>query len=215
VGVARVPPRRAADRLGRRAARRRPNPAQPADPNELTWFYPGEWFGRDEPVPTVQLKWLRRAQQDYEYLWLARERGEVINTLLMARLITKPVEIQPGQVPDPAYALMCGTTTRPRGPRRSGCSRRTILLRRAGQPVDAARQEALYCDTLRWVKPAGAPAAHGAHHPVVLGHLRGNNGLPPQPAARVDIYNASDNRPDRNLLRWAAVPPAGRRGRSR
>src|SRR6185436_8645140 len=81
-------------------------PDEPADPDETTWFYPGHWFGVDEPVPTVQLKWLRRAQQDYQYLRMARERGEVIHALVMARLITKPVEIQPGQNPDPAYALM-------------------------------------------------------------------------------------------------------------
>ena len=64
-----------------------------ADPDETTWFYPGHWFGVDEPVPTVQLKWLRRAQQDYQYLRMAKERGEVLNALVMARLITKPVEM--------------------------------------------------------------------------------------------------------------------------
>ena len=53
------------------------DPTAPADPNELIWFYPGEWFGLDQPVPTIQLKWLRRAQQDYEYLYLARQRGQV------------------------------------------------------------------------------------------------------------------------------------------
>ena len=36
-------------------------PTDAADPNELVWFYPGSWFGVDEPVPTLQLKWLRRA----------------------------------------------------------------------------------------------------------------------------------------------------------
>ncbi len=55
----------------------RTSPTQPADPNELIWFYPGSWFGTDEPLPTVQLKWLRRAQQDYEYLWLAQDRDNV------------------------------------------------------------------------------------------------------------------------------------------
>ncbi|HEY0010155.1 MAG TPA: hypothetical protein VGB55_15630, partial [Tepidisphaeraceae bacterium] len=29
---------------------------EPADPADLTWFYPGAWFGVDEVVPTVQLK---------------------------------------------------------------------------------------------------------------------------------------------------------------
>ena len=46
-------------------------PSELADPNDLVWFYPGQWFGVPEPLATIQLKWLRRAQQDYEYLWLA------------------------------------------------------------------------------------------------------------------------------------------------
>ena len=74
-------------------------PDQSADPGELAWFYPGQWFGVDMPVPTIQLKWLRRAQQDYEYLILAQSRGEAINALQLARVLTKPVELSPGQTP--------------------------------------------------------------------------------------------------------------------
>src|SRR4029079_10052595 len=88
---------------------RAPSSGEPADPNELVWFYPGSWFGVDEPVPSIQLKWLRRAQQDYEYLWLARRRWQIVNARGMARLITKPVEIQPNQFTDPTYAMMSGT----------------------------------------------------------------------------------------------------------
>ena len=73
------------------------DPTRPADPNELIWFYPGSWFGTDQPVPTVQLKWLRRAQQDYEYLWLARERGEIIQAVADG-----PADHQAGR--DPARA---------------------------------------------------------------------------------------------------------------
>ena len=54
--------------------------------------------GADQPVPSVQLKWLRRAQQDYEYLWLAQQRGERTNAAWLARFITKSVELQPGQL---------------------------------------------------------------------------------------------------------------------
>jgi hypothetical protein len=42
------------------------HPGAPAEPDQLVWFYPGEWFGIDRPVPTLQLKWMRRAQLDYE-----------------------------------------------------------------------------------------------------------------------------------------------------
>ena len=52
------------------------NPDEPADPSDAVWFYPGFWFGVNEPVPTVQLKWIRRAQQDFEYLYLSRQRGK-------------------------------------------------------------------------------------------------------------------------------------------
>jgi hypothetical protein len=113
------------------------DPTDPADPNELIWFYPGEWFGLDQPVPTIQLKWLRRAQQDYEYLRLARERGDRdtrLTTLLMARLITKPVEIPLGQNPDPAYALMSGTTSQDAWTEAQRLLTNMILLHPPGRP---------------------------------------------------------------------------------
>ena len=58
-------------------------PDQHADPGELIWFYPGEWFRNAPTCPSrrSRLKWLRRAQQDYEYLLVAQERGEAINAL--------------------------------------------------------------------------------------------------------------------------------------
>jgi len=192
-------------------------PSEPADPNETIWFYPGHWFGLDEPVPTVQLKWLRRAQQDYQYLRLAKDRGEIINALLMARLITKPVEIQPGQMPDPAYALMCGTSDAKAWDDAHRLLARTILLRRRGYEDDRTEQQALYLDTLRWAEPLERPIVVGrtvrwlvdntaadarragaaANSPTTLSVRLG-----------IDIYNASDNRFDRNLLRWTA-PPSG------
>jgi hypothetical protein len=83
---------------------------KPADPRDMVWFYPGQWFGLgDRPLPTIQLKWLRRAQQDFEYLYLARERGEGDIAMRLARLLVKPVELQPAQKPDPTLALLCGT----------------------------------------------------------------------------------------------------------
>ena len=137
------------------------SPNDPADPNTLTWFYPGQWFGVSEPVPTIQLAWLRRAQQDYEYLWLAAQQGEVINALQMARLITKPVEIQPGQAADPVYALLTGTTSQETWDRAQELLAKTILLRKPGQPVDEARQRALHRNAAMGTA-AGATAASGA-----------------------------------------------------
>lgn len=186
--------------------------ADPADANAMIWFYPGSWFGIDQPVPTIQLKWLRRAQQDYEYLWLARERGEVINALQMARLITKPVEIQPGQPADPAYSLMSGTTNQDAWDRAQELLARTILLRKPGTVVDPNQQRALYIQTLQWAEPQERPLMipRGAMWTMqgprkgAMGTTRGNwvnlkFGL--------EIYNASDTTPDRNLLRWDPPPP--------
>ena len=191
------------------------DPRSPADPNETIWFYPGHWFGLEHPVPTVQLKWLRRAEQDYEYLHLARQRGEPLNALLLARLITKPVEIQPGQAPDPAYGLMCGTTDSAAWDQALQLLARTILIRRPdGPPPDPAERYALNIDTLRWVEPQERPVVMG-RTARWLWDVLGDAGIrKPNAGPRilnlrlgVDIYNASDNTPDRNLLRWTAAAP--------
>src|SRR6185295_5774860 len=125
------------------------SPQQPADPNDLVWFYPGSWFGVADPVPTVQLKWLRRAQQDFEYLWLAKQRGETINPLWMARVITKPVEIRANQSPDPTYALMCGTTNQNAWNEAQSLLAKLVLLREPGQSNDRMRQSAIESQVLR------------------------------------------------------------------
>lgn len=187
------------------------NPTEPADPNELIWFYPGEWFGLDEPVPTIQLKWLRRAQQDYEYLWLARERGDTamrVNAVMMARLITKPVEIQPGQDPDPTYALMSGTTSQAawNDAQRLLAEMITLHPPKQQKEVDPIREHAVQIETLRWAQPQ--------ERPLLIGRST-EWSLDPdekQPWLRlkfgVDLYNASDAPQGDNLLGWRVVPRA-------
>ncbi len=179
------------------------DPAKPADPNELIWFYPGEWFGIDQPAPTIQLKWLRRAQQDFEYLTLAKDRGEVLNSLVMARLITNPVEIQPGQVPDPSYALMCGTTDPQAWADAQRLLAQSILLRQPGKPVDENQQHAIYVSTLRWSEPQERPLLMGRTaqwwiDPKYPGWLQCRLGL--------DVYNASGDTPNENRLQWTGLP---------
>lgn len=187
-------------------------PLEPADPSSLVWFYPGQWFGIDQPLPTIQLKWLRRAQQDYEYLWLASQRGEVINALQMARLITKPVEIQPGQPADPVYSLMSGTTDPRAWDEAQDLLARSILLRQPGQPVDDARQRALYIQTLQWAEPRERPLLVARSADWTLAPSSTDSNSPSGPnrlhlRLGLDIYNASDIRPDRNTLRWSQLPP--------
>jgi hypothetical protein len=184
------------------------NATQPGDPNELIWFYPGEWFGLNHPVPSLQLKWLRRAQEDYEYLWLARQRGEVIHALQMARLITKPVQIATGQYPDPIYAMMSGTSDPTVWPQALKLVARSILLHPGETPVDPTAQRTLYIDTLQWQAPQERPMLVGRtadwsvaswNKDGTVDKLKLSLGL--------DIYNASENTPGGNQLQWQSLPP--------
>lgn len=179
--------------------------AESADPNELVWFYPGEWFGSDQIVPTVQLKWLRRAEQDFEYLYLARERGSVLNVLPMARVLAKPVEIQPNQAPDPVYSLLIGTADADAWRRAQSLLGRIVMIQGPGAPVDENALAELNLDTLNWIEPLEKPMilprttfwSVGLPAPGEVGpwvNLR----------LGLDLYNASDTTPDRNDLRWAA-----------
>jgi hypothetical protein len=181
-------------------------PTQPADPNGLIWFYPGSWFGVDEPVPSIQLKWLRRAQQDYEYLWLAKQRGQLLNAMLMARLITKPIEIQPNQPKDPVYALMSGTADPQAWNEAMDLLARNILLREPGQPVDKQQSMALDLEMLGWAKPLERPTIIGrtdiaSIDPTIIG-----NGPSIEMKIGIDVYNASDANPDQNTLEWVNMP---------
>jgi hypothetical protein len=182
---------------------------QAADPNELIWFYPGSWFGLDEPVPTIQLKWLRRAQQDFEYLFLAQQRGDMLNALVMSRLMAKPVEIQPAQHPDQTYGLMCGTADPQAWEQVIDLLAKRILLREPGQPVDKDKDYKLGIETLQWSYPQERPVMLG--RTTLWGWERrqgGENWI--NLRLGLDIYNASDSRPEDNTLGWTNVPsPSG------
>jgi hypothetical protein len=79
------------------------------DPTQMVLFYPGEAFGSDGPVPSVQLKWLRRAQQDYEYLHAAAARQEETFARVIARALVRPVRVEEGGQVDPLLPLITGT----------------------------------------------------------------------------------------------------------
>jgi hypothetical protein len=180
------------------------DPKHPADPSELIWFYPGSWFGIDEPVPTIQLKWLRRAQQDFEYLYLARQRGDAINALFMARLMAKPVELQPNQQPDPTYGLMCGTADPKAWQQAIDLLAKRILLREPGQPIDKEKDFQLNLRTLQWSEPQERPVIAGRATNWGWESQNGENWIDLK--LGIDIYNASDSTPDQNLLQWTAIP---------
>ena len=179
------------------------NPTDAADPNDLIWFYPGHWFGVDEPLATIQLKWLRRAQQDYEYLWLARQRGTLLNAMVMARLITKPVEVQPGQRSDPVYALMTGTADPAAWAEGQQLLSKVVLLREPGADADPAKESELNVQVLRWTRPQ--ERALLMNRSAVWGFAPGSDRII-NLTLGIDIYNASDTKPDQNRLQWTNIP---------
>ncbi|WP_428938573.1 hypothetical protein [Fontivita pretiosa] len=181
------------------------SPTDPADPNELIWFYPGSWFGLDEPVPTVQLKWLRRAQQDFEYLYLARLRGDLINALFMARLMTKPVQLQPNQPPDPTYGLMSGTADPKAWDQAIDLLARRILLREPGQELNKDLDFRLNIETLQWSQPQERPVIMGRSTRWSWDDTAGQRWI--KLWLGIDVYNASDSTPDENSLAWTNLPP--------
>jgi hypothetical protein len=183
------------------------DPNAPADPGKLTWFYPGSWFGIDGPVPTMQLKWLRRAEQDYEYLILAEQRGMRTNGYLLARLLTRQVELQPTQSPDPEFALLTGTIDQKTWDEAQDLLARSILARPPGSsPDDPAVKSAgqqLDLDLIRWQTPKERPYVLPRSAQWMWDDPTQSNGDPwAFLRLGVDIYNAADSRPEDNQLQW-------------
>ena len=177
--------------------------ATPADPTRLVWFYPGKWFGVDGLVPTVQLKWLRQAEQDFEYLNLADQRGSRIAVLPMARVLSRPVEIQPGQQPDPVYGLLLGAADARAWADVKPLLANIILSRGPGITPDENAISDLNIKTLTWMEPL--------EKPVILARTtKWTVGLPPPGEIGpwvnlqlgIDLYNASDTTPSANELSY-------------
>jgi hypothetical protein len=80
----------------------------------------------------------------------------------------------------------------------------TILLHPPGKPVDAQRQHALYIDTLRFLEPLERPLLMARSTLWGLEQQNGREML--RLRLGLDIYNASDSRPDRNTLKWTGLP---------
>jgi hypothetical protein len=64
-------------------------------------IYPGDFLGLDGPVPCIRLKALRRASQDYQYLWLlsqrtggARAADQIVDSVLLRAMHEA---LKPGQ----------------------------------------------------------------------------------------------------------------------
>ena len=119
----------------------------------------------------------------------------------MARLLTRPVQVQPGQSADPIYGLLGGTADQTAWDDGMELLVRTILLRPPGQQVDPQLQTSLNIQTLQWAEPQEKPLVVGRStlfSPMPDGKIEVRVG--------VDVYNASDTTPTGNSLGFEAVP---------
>ncbi len=181
-------------------------PARPLDAAEPIWFYPGQPFGRDGFVPSVQLKWLRRAQQDFEYLNLATQRGETINTKLLAQLLARPVGIPPTNTIDPTYGLLTGSPTTSEFTGALQLVARAILLRQPGRLPDLTVQQQLQLETMRWMQPQQQPTLIGRSTTWMLDPLSKNTGNWLDLRFGLDIYTTAAGDPvAASTLQWTGV----------
>ncbi len=180
------------------------NPARPASAGDLIWFYPGHWFGLDQPVASVQLKWLRTAEQDFEYLVLASQHGRRASAMRLARLIARPIDLAHSQQPDPLYALLGGTADPAAWHNLRRLLARTILLYQSNPAPGVAGEMELNLQTLQWVQPQ--------HRPLMIPRTAQWYSEPGANRVRLrlglDIYNTSpDNAAAANSLKWGLLPP--------
>lgn len=182
---------------------RQAQPDETASADEMIWFYPGEWFGLDWPVPTVQLKWMRRAQQDYEYLYLARQRGQHARALMLARLMVRPVELQPSQLPDQAYALLSGTSEPQVWAECMRLLSRTIAISQPGQDIDSAAERQLALDLTAWSADRERPMLLGNATNWWIDRINGEPQIHLQ--LGLDIYSAADHHPQSSRLVWGEL----------
>jgi hypothetical protein len=152
------------------------SPADAVRADELPWFYPGSWYGIDGPLPTLQLKWLRQAAQDYQVLRLAAAAGDRDAALAVCRLIARPVEL--GASATPSEASLLGGTIDPH----ADDATRDLLVdrlvaRRHGPGTDNGRTP-LDLRTVRWFD------AHQRPTPFATGVTWSRN--PPADAATGD-----------------------------
>ena len=176
----------------------------PADPDETVWFYPGEWFGVSQPVPSIQLKWLRRAQQDFEYLWLARQREQGDRAANIARLLVKPVELQPGQNADAIYGLMSASADPKAWDQAVDLLSRTIQLSKPGQKTDPATERQLTYDLATWTQSQARPILVPRSAEWTLSPAGVKNSVALK--LGIDIYNPAELHPEANRLQWNGVP---------
>lgn len=178
----------------------------PADPDETAWFYPGQWFGIEGVVPSIQLKWLLRAEQDYEYLLLAKQRGQSERAMTISRLLVKPVNLAPGQEASPLYSLLSCNPDAASWNKGLSLLARVIQIGRPDQTPDPTTERQLNYDLLTWGQAQSQPVflPMAATWSPATGGIRDNVEL----KLSADLYNPSQTPPGKNLLVWQRTPAA-------
>ena len=129
----------------------------------------------------------------------------------MARLMTKPVEIDPGATPDPEFALLSGTTNQPSWDRARELLAQCILLHGVGRGVNKARQQALLIEMLQWAEPQERPLLLPKSATWTLNRSETNDSSPAGDWLNLrlglNVYNASDSDSGRDQLRWDTPLP--------
>lgn len=185
-----------------------PSPAEfpQSDPTRLTWFYPGDLFGIEGPVPTVQLKWLRRAQQDYEYLAAAAGQMEETYARVIARALVRPVRVEgEGQV-DPVLPLIAGTPETSLW--REGLNLVAGKVALSGADLRPRLEERFATDhtnaTTAWLSPRERPVPIVARTRWDLTEADGKQRLMLRLGA--SVYNPSDASPEGMSIAFAEMP---------
>jgi hypothetical protein len=182
-----------------------PDSIDQLDAIEQAWFVPGTWVGAELPVPTMRLKALRRAQQDFEYLRLATVRGAEQDARDLARLMARPIDLQPSQSSDPIYRHLSRVSDDATIDRAMALVAEVIESRRP----DGTGQASLDIARARWTEPQ--------EDPVMLPRStrfawRDDQSIGVE--IGVDVYNPRDPGPDANTLAIRGSTPGWRLDRS-
>ena len=183
-------------------------PEAPALPEQMPWFYPGSWFGVEGLVPTLQLKWLRRAEEEYELLWLARQRGQANRAGELARLLVRPVHLRAAQAPDPVYALLCGTSDAGAWDEAEELLRRTLQLAQPGVPLDPVADRDLSYRMSSWSASQQRPLLLTRSAEWAWGNREPQGRRWIALRMGIDIYSAADQQFGRGRLLLNS-PPEG------
>lgn len=182
-----------------------PTSPPPLAPERVHWFYPGSWFGVEEPVPSIQLKWSRRAQQDLEYLLLAMERGATPSAVAMAQVAARPLLLSPGAPAEPAAALLAGETTDEAMEAATALLSRLILARPPAGERETAPDPAIEMELERWRRAHGSASLRAARTQWLLeGGGHGSTSLSLR--LGVEVYRPSRGRTVADELAWAQTP---------